>query len=89
MPRQNCKRKVCQSEKAFQEEARMNIKTEFTRLECERFRRDCNFTPEERAVFDLAVQNKSNIQIGLELGMSQRTVDRRLRSVKRKIIKVL
>lgn len=66
----------------------MNIKTEFTRLECDRFRQDCNFTPEERAVFDLAVQNKSNIQIGLELGMSQRTVDRRLRGVKRKIIKV-
>lgn len=66
----------------------MNIKTEFTRPECDRFRQDCNFTPEERAVFDLAVQNNSNVQIGLELGMSQRTVDRRLKSVKRKIIKV-
>lgn len=67
----------------------MNIKTEFTRLECERFRQDCNFTPEERAVFDLAVQNKSNIQIGLELGMAQATVTRRISAVKRKIIKVL
>lgn len=66
----------------------MNIKTEFTRLECERFRQDCNFTPEERAVFDLAVQNVSNLKIGLDLGMSQRTVDRRIRSIKRKIIKV-
>lgn len=67
----------------------MNIKTEFTRLECERFRRDCNFTPEELAVFDLAVKNKSNLQIGLALGMSQRTVDRRIHAVKRKIIKVI
>lgn len=67
----------------------MNIKTEFTRLECERFRRDCNFTPEELAVFDLAVQNKSNIQIGLELGMAQATVTRRISAVKRKIIRVL
>lgn len=66
----------------------MNIKTEFTRLECERFRRDCNFTPEELAVFDLAVQNKSNVQIALDLNMTQRTVERRIRSVKRKIIKV-
>lgn len=66
----------------------MNIKTEFTRLECERFRQDCNFTPEERAVFDLAVQNKSNIQICLELGMSRATVERRIKAVKRKIIKV-
>lgn len=67
----------------------MNIKTEFTRPECDRFRRDCNFTPEERAVFDLAVQNKSNIQIGLELGMSQATVSRRIRAVKRKIIRII
>lgn len=67
----------------------MNIKTEFTRLECERFRQDCNFTPEERAVFDLSVQNKSNIQIGLELGMSQATVSRRITAIKRKIIKVI
>lgn len=67
----------------------MNIKTEFTRLECERFRRDCNFTPEELAVFDLAVQNKSNIQIGLEFGMAQATVTRRISAVKRKIIRVL
>lgn len=66
----------------------MNIKTAFTRLECDRYRRDCNFTPEERAVFDLAVQNVSNLKIGLELGMSQRTVDRRIKAIKRKIIKV-
>lgn len=67
----------------------MNIKTEFTRLECDRFRRDCNFTPEERAVFDLAVQNKSNIQIGLELGMGQATVSRKIKAIKRKIIRVI
>lgn len=67
----------------------MNIKTEFTRLECDRFRRDCNFTPEELAVFDLAVRNKSNVQIGLKLGMSQATVSRRIKAVKRKIIRVI
>lgn len=67
----------------------MNIKTEFTRLECERFRRDCNFTPEELAVFDLAVQNKSNVQIGLDLGMGQATVSRKIKSIKRKIIRVI
>lgn len=65
----------------------MNIKTEFTRLECERYRRDCNFTPEEREVFELAVQGKTNIQIGMELSLSQRTLSRRLAAVKRKIIK--
>lgn len=67
----------------------MNIKTEFTLPECERFRRDCNFTQEERAVFDLAVQNKSNVQIGLELGMAQATVSRKIKAIKRKIIRVI
>lgn len=66
----------------------MNIKTEFTRLECDRFRRDCNFTPEEREVFDLAVQNVSNLKIGLELNMSKATVERRISAIKKKIIKV-
>lgn len=66
----------------------MNIKTEFTRLECEKFRQDCNFTPEERAVFDLAVQNISNLKIGLELNMSEATVERRIKAIKKKIIKV-
>lgn len=67
----------------------MNIKREFTQLDCDRFRRDCNFTPEERAVFDLAVQNKSNVYIGRELGMSQATVTRYIGAVKRKIIRVI
>lgn len=66
----------------------MNIKTEFTRLECEKFRKDCNFTPEERAVFDLAVQNISNLKIGLELNMSEATVESRIKAIKKKIIKV-
>lgn len=67
----------------------MNIKTEFTEPECENFRLKCNFTPEERAVFDLAVQNLSNVAIGERIGMSQRTVNRRISSIKRKIIKVI
>lgn len=66
----------------------MNIKTEFTGPECEHFRSVCNFTPEERAVFDLAVQNMSNVKIALELNMTQRTVERRIKAVKTKIIKV-
>ena len=71
-----------------QEETAVNIKTEFTRFECERYRRDCNFTPEELAVFDLAVQNTSDIKIASILGMSTSTVSRRIKAIKRKIIKV-
>lgn len=67
----------------------MNIKTEFTEPECERFRRECNFTEEERAVFDLRVRSRSRVEIAVGLNMSESTVDRRIRSIKRKIHKVL
>ena len=67
----------------------MNIKTEFTAPECEYFRRQCNFTPEERAVFDLRVQAASNVEIALALNMSTATVSRRLKTIKKKIMKVI
>lgn len=67
----------------------MNIKTEFTESECERFRRECNFSDEERAVFDLRVKAHSIIEIQEALNMSESTVNRRIRNIKRKIYKVL
>lgn len=72
----------------------MNIKTEFTRLECERFRRDCNFTPEELAVFDLRVQDITLVALQgklKEMGMpmSEATINRRISSIKKKILKVI
>lgn len=67
----------------------MNIRTEFTEPECEWFRRVCNFTPDERKVFDLRVKDNSRIEIAMKLGMSESTVDRRIRGIKKKIHKVL
>lgn len=67
----------------------MNIKTEFTEPECERFRRECNFTPEELAVFNLRVKSNSLVEIQLQLNMSSATVDRRIKSIKKKITKVM
>jgi len=67
----------------------LNIKTEFTESECERFRRECNFSDEERAVFDLRVKARSIIEIQEALNMSESTVNRRIRNIKRKIYKVL
>lgn len=67
----------------------MNIKTEFTEPECERFRRECNFTGEERAVFDLRVKAHSIVEIQHALNMSESTVNRRIRNIKKKIDKVL
>ena len=67
----------------------MNIRNEFTEIECARFRRDCNFTPDELEVFNLRVKDKSLVEIQIALGMSEATVTRRIRNIKKKIIKVL
>lgn len=67
----------------------MNIRTEFTEPECEFFRLACNFTPEELAVFNLRVRDRSRVEIALQLGMSESTVDRRIKNIKKKIHKVL
>ena len=67
----------------------MNIRNEFTEPECEWFRKICNFTPDELAVFNLRVKDHSRIEIAMKLGMSESTVDRRIRGIKRKIHKVI
>lgn len=66
----------------------MNLRRGLTLPECERYRRECNFTEDERAVFDLCVRNKSRLEIAETLGMSLSTVDRRTCAVKLKIQKV-
>ena len=67
----------------------MNIRNEFTESECEWFRNVCNFTPDELAVFNLRVKDNSRIKIAMQLKMSESTVDRRIRGIKKKIHKVL
>ena len=67
----------------------MNIRTEFTELECSFFRQVCNFTLEEMEVFNLRVKDHSRIEIAMKLGMSESTVDRRIKNIKKKIHKVL
>ena len=67
----------------------MNLKTEFTEIECDRFRRDCNFTPDELNVFNLRVKDHSIVEISMRLNMSESTVSRKIKNIKRKIVKVL
>lgn len=67
----------------------MNLKTEFTELECERFRQECNFTEDELSVFNLRVKAYSLVEIQQTLNMSESTVDRRIRNIKKKIHKVM
>ncbi len=61
---------------------------ELTAAECEKYRRDCNLTDEELAIFNLRVKNKSRVEISGSLALSSATADRRIRSIKNKIRKV-
>lgn len=67
----------------------MNLRKEFTEPECDRFREKCNFTPDEMAIFNLRVKDHSRVEIAMALQMSESSVDRRIRNIKRKIHKVL
>lgn len=59
-----------------------------TKAECEYYRHGCNFTDDERAVFDLRVRGKSRIEIAASLAISIATTDRRLRGIYAKVNKV-
>lgn len=65
------------------------ILKEFTEPECEYFRKNCNFTPDEMAVFNLRVKGCSIVETYIKLNMSEATVNRRINAIKKKIIKVL
>ncbi len=64
------------------------LSSDFTFPECEYFRRMCNFTPEERKIFDMRVADKSIVQISMEMGMCESAVYRRTRKIREKIAKV-
>lgn len=70
-------------------EDKLNLKGEFTKPECDRFRELCNFTEDERKVFDLRVAGKSVVEISLALCMGEATVKRRIKGIKNKIYRVL
>ena len=66
----------------------MNIRKDLITAEVEALRLACNFTQEERAVFDLLTRNNSVVQISLATNASQRTTERRIQDVKRKVARV-
>ena len=70
-------------------ENNLKLKGEFVESECDRFRKLCNFTEDERKVFDLRVTGKSIIEISLALCMGEATVKRRIKGIKNKIYRVL
>ena len=62
---------------------------DFTVPELNMFRELCNFTKEEREYFELRSADYSNIQIALEMNISESKVSKLARKVKSKMKRVL
>ena len=66
----------------------MNLKRDLTAPEADRLRALCNFTDEERAVFDLRIRDKSVVEISMALHLSVAITKRRLSSIRKKVNRV-
>lgn len=62
---------------------------DFTTRELNKFREECNFTEIERKCFELKAKDCTNIQLAMELNVSESTVSVAMRRVRTKISKVL
>lgn len=62
---------------------------DFVEKELQYFRDECNFSDEEMMYFNLRAKNKSNIQIAMEMNVSEAKVSKLARRVKDKMIKVI
>ena len=62
---------------------------DFVEWELQKFRDECNFTNDELEYFNLKAKNKSNIQISIEMCVSEPQVSKLAKRVKTKILKVI
>lgn len=62
---------------------------DFVEKELEKFRTECNFTEDERRYFDLRAKDKSNVQIAMEMNISEAQVSKLAKRVKSKMIRIL
>lgn len=62
---------------------------DFTVPELDRFRELCNFTDDEMCYFNLKSKDKSNVQIALEMNVSEAQVSKLAKRVKSKILRVI
>ena len=62
---------------------------DFVEYELEVFRQYCNFTDDELTYFNLRAKDKSNVQIALEMNISESQVSKLAKRVKNKMIKLL
>ena len=67
----------------------MNKIRDFTVPEFNRFRELCNFTDEEREVFELRAKDKTISQIAYDMNISEPKVSILIKRVKKKMIRVI
>ena len=62
---------------------------DFTEPELKFFRENCNFSQDELDYFNLRAKHYSNLQIAIEMNVSESKVSKLAKAVKTKILKVL
>ena len=62
---------------------------DFVEKELNHFRQECNFSSEELEYFNLRAKHYTNLQIAIEMNVSEGKVSKLAKSVKTKILKVL
>jgi DNA-directed RNA polymerase specialized sigma24 family protein len=67
---------------------RLMIKT-FTVPELDKFRKLCNFTPDERLYFELRAQGKSNIEVAMTMNCSEAQVSKLSNRAKTKMKRIM
>lgn len=64
-------------------------KFEFTKAEFEVIKDKCMFNEELSKIFEYRIKNCSITEIALKLNLSESTVSRRIKEIKKKIMKVI
>ena len=62
-------------------------KLDFSKSEYEYFIENCNFTDRQKKILDMRRKGKSIIEISMTLYLSERTINREIKHIKRKILK--
>ncbi len=62
---------------------------DFNKNEYEYFIENCNFTDRQKEILDLRRKGKSIVAISIETYLSERTINREIKEIKRKILKLI
>lgn len=62
---------------------------DFNKAEYEYFTKNCNFTDRQKEILDLRRKGLSIVSISMRLYLSERTINREIKRIKNKILKVI